>query len=249
MKARLTLIALLTCAMVEFAVPAGAVAGVASAAVPDAADSDRDHSPVAAGERALRARLTATYPEVVRWDIAPMRPIADSRLPAQPATGEWTTQVTRLGARSAVWITAAPAGSRGELVWYSVAGYGQAVVATRQIPPAAGLDAQDGEWVSADLMAAACAALQSPQALEGMRARVTLRAGEVICSTAIEERPPVARGDEVTVRYASGPVVLTARAVAQGDGRMGKPVRVRSTTSGDVFSAKVSGKAEVSVND
>jgi flagella basal body P-ring formation protein FlgA len=217
--------------------------------MPVAADSAVDNSPIAAGARALRARLTATHPEVTRWDIAPLRPTADSPLPDMPQAAEWSTQVTRLGVRSAVWIAAASAGSRGALVWYSVAGYGQTVVATRRIAPAAVLDPRDGEWASADLMAAACKALESPQALDGMRARITIQPGEVICTGAIEERPPVARGEEVTVRYASGPVVLTARAVAQGDGRLGKPVMVRSTTSGDVFSAKVSGKAEVSVND
>jgi flagella basal body P-ring formation protein FlgA len=102
---------------------------------------------------------------------------------------------------------------------------------------------------SGDLVAAGCAALDSPAALEGMRAKITIDEGEVICMTAIEPRPPVARGDEVTVRYVAGPVMLTTRAVAQADGLVGKTVLVRNTGSGDFFRATVSGKAEVRVDE
>ena len=71
----------------------------------------------------------------------------------------------------------------------------------------------------------------------------------MICASAIEERPPVTRGDEVTVHYLAGALSLTAHAVAQADGLLGKPVLVRSTASGEVFRAVVSAKEEVSVND
>ena len=258
MKTRLAMIAALALAGTGLApaavpaptaVPALAAMSAAPATSGAAADSAGDNAPVSVGERALQARLMATYPGITQWDIVPLRPTAGSRLPASLSTGEWSAHVTRLGVRSAVWIAPGSASSRGELLWYSVAGLGQAVIATRRILPAAALDSQDGALASADLIAAACTPLDSPGALEGMRARITIREGEVICPGSIEQRPPVARGDEVTVRYASGPVVLTARAVAQGDGQMGKLVMVRSTASGDVFRAKVSGKAEVSVDD
>ncbi len=213
-------------------------------------EPDSVTSPAAAlGEAALRARLGTAYPGVTRWDIVPLRP--GTSVASAPMTGDLSVFVTRVGVRGAVWVTPRSSmdRSRGELLWYRVAGYGPAAVATRHLARGAVLDPKDGTMASSDLVAAGCSVLDSPAELDGMRTKITFGEGEVICTSAIEARPPVARGDEVTVRYLAGPVVLTARAVAQADGLVGKTVLVRSTGSGDFFRATVSGKAEVRVDE
>jgi flagella basal body P-ring formation protein FlgA len=212
------------------------------------AQTDRLASPVSIGEKALRSRLEQTYPSVTQWEIVPFRPATASDT---PLSGQLSAVVTRVGVRSAVWIAprSAVRGSRGELLWYSVAGYGPAAVATRHLVKGAALAPDDGAISSGDLVAAGCPALTSPAALEGMRTKVSVGEGEVICTNAIEERPPVERGSEVTVHYAAGTIALTARAVAQQDGLMGKPILVRNTMGGEVFRATVSGRSEVRVDD
>jgi len=206
-------------------------------------------SPLVLGEQALRTRLEKAYPGVTQWDIVPLQP--STAAAAQPLAGDLTAFVTRLGVRSAVWISPKSTArtARGELVWYSVAGYGPAVVTTHRLASGTAVEMQDGTLGSSDLVAAGCAGLDSPRSLEGMRTRVTIDTGAIICASALEVRPPVTRGDEVTVHYLSGALSLTARAVAQADGLLGKPVLVRSTASGEVFRAVVSAKEEVSVND
>jgi flagella basal body P-ring formation protein FlgA len=228
----------LTAALVCLAAPAlrAATDGVAPTAA-------------ALAEQALRTKLHESYPDVTQWDIDAL-PLTSAVTLASPQD-ELAATVIRLGVRSAVWVAPRVESGRkhGVMLWYSVAGYGPAIVASHRLAQGSALDARDGTHASSDLLAAGCAAVASPAGLDGMRARVTIGEGEVICSRAIEERPPVARGDEVTVRYLAGPVTLTARAVAQADGLLGRPVLVRSTGSGDFFKATVSGKAEVRVDD
>ena len=243
MKPQLVLAVLLACLSAAAAGRTMQPDGVAVLGEPDSVTS-----PAAAlGEAALRTRLGTAYPGVTRWDVVPLRP--GTSVASAPMTGDLSVFVTRVGVRSAVWVAPHSSSSRGELLWYSVAGYGPAAVATRRLARGAVLDPKDGTMASSDLVAAGCPALRSPAALDGMRTKITIGEGEVICTSAIEARPPVARGDEVTVRYVAGPVMLTARAVAQADGLVGKTVLVRSTGSGDFFRATVSGTAEVRVDE
>jgi len=210
-------------------------------------------SAVALAERALQSRLESVYPRVSQWDIVPLHEATASPsalLEGHHEADELTVTVTRIGSRSAVWV-AARAGRNlpaGGLLWFSVAGSGPAVVATHSLSRGATLDAGDGTLASSDLVAAGCVGLDSSAVLAGMRTKVTIGEGEVICPVAIEPLPPVVRGEAVTVRYAAGPVTLTSRAVAQSDALLGKPVLVR-TGSGDLFQAMVSGHAEVRVDD
>lgn len=206
-------------------------------------------SALSLGQQALRARLERDHPGVTQWDIVPLQPAAPAAM--QPLAGELTAFVTRLGVRSAVWVTPKSTSrpARGELIWYSVAGFGPAVVTTRRLASGTALEMRDGTLGSSDLVAAGCTGLTSPQALDGMRTKVTIEAGAMICAGAIEAMPPVTRGEEVTVRYLTGALSLTAHAVAQADGLLGKPVLVRSTASGELFRAVVSAREEVSVND
>lgn len=203
-------------------------------------------------ESALRQRLHAAFPGVAEFHIGP--------LPMQWQASAWlqrervahpTVLVTRVGARSAVWVGTSPdsATPRGALFWFQVKGYAAAVVSTHLLVSGAALEAGDGQVATRDIVAAACQPLTNPTQLAGMRAVRMVAPGAVICASAIEPMPPVARGERVTVRFAASTVSITSQVVAQSDGVIGAPVLVRNVDGGPVYSATVVGKAEVSVGD
>jgi flagella basal body P-ring formation protein FlgA len=189
--------------------------------------------PEAAGD-ALRRSLEQRYPQVVRWSI---QPFADK----SPA-GEGPATVAQIGPRSAVRV-------RGRLYWYRVEGYQAVVTATHRILPREALDARAGRLSEADVLSAGCDPLTDPLRLNGARAVKLLQVDEVVCRQSIEPRPPVASGDEVTVRYVSAHVMLTTHGVAQRDGALGDELPVRGVPHGQVFAAVVSGPKEVTIHD
>ena len=166
-----------------------------------------------------------------------------------PAAGA-TVSVTRLGQRSAVWLGSADKARhrRGQLLWFAVSGYAPVLTASHLIAFGAPLTPADGHLQDQDIIAAACKPLLEADALAGQRARRTLHEGDTLCTAAIEPVPAVARGQEVVMHYAAQNLQLTARAVAQTDGTLGRSVSVRGP-SGEIFTAIVSGKGEVSVRD
>jgi flagella basal body P-ring formation protein FlgA len=200
-------------------------------------------------EQVLRTQLTRAYPEVSEWNIVPLPSTAARAIPQ--LSREAATVVERVGVRSAVWVgsDADRSSGHGEWLWFAVAGIGPAMLATHALGPGVELAAGDGSPGQGDLVAAGCRPVASPQALEGMRTRVSVSAGSVICASAIEPRPPIVRGQEVTVLYLGTAVSLTSHAVAQADGLLGHAIWVRSTESGELFKATVSGPAEVRVHD
>jgi len=185
-------------------------------------------------ELALRARLAARYPTVSRWEIKPFTA-------EMPVFGS-DVKVVLLGSRSAVQV-----GRR--VYWYSVAGFGQVVSATRGAAPGQALVPGDGQLSESNLLAANCDPVLDPAELNGKRAKKTLRANEIVCAASIEPRPLVARGDEITVRYLSSNVSLTIDGVAQNDGRAGDSLLVLNPHSHDLFRAVVSGAREVTIHE
>jgi flagella basal body P-ring formation protein FlgA len=182
----------------------------------------------------LAAALRERYPAVVRWEIHGL----GGTVPPEGAAAS----VVRLGSRSAV-----RAGSH--LYWYTVSGYGMAVRATRAISPGESLEATAGEVTETDVLAAACDPLTDASSLHNTRARRALRPDQVICQESIEPRPPVARGDDVTVRYLGERVSITAKATAQSDGAFGEQVLVKSVGTERLFPAVVSGEREVAIHE
>lgn len=209
-----------------------------------------DNEPVGRAEQALQLALEHAYPQVTRWQIAPEALSSDVDASAG-IPRDSVVSVTRVGARSAVWVGSAgmSAHRQGRLLWFAVAGYAPALVAAHTLAAAEPLDAGDGAMADSDIVAADCASPASAEALPGMRVKRTLHAGEVLCANLLEPVPPVTRGEEVTLLYRGRSFMLTARGVAQADGQLGKPVMVRNSSSGDVFTGTVSGRAEVSVNE
>ena len=96
-------------------------------------------------------------------------------------------------------------------------------------------------------MALSCTTSPAPQSLLDMRLKRAIRAGEALCTSDVEPAPLVQRGEMVTVRAIAGAVMLTTRAVAQRDGRLGAVLPVRNMASGATFEAAVTGPAEVTV--
>lgn len=185
-------------------------------------------------DAALAAALHERYPAVVRWEIHAFAGVTPPEASAP--------SVVRLGSRSAV-----RAGSH--VYWYTVSGYEPAVHATRTISQGEALESTAGHVTETDVLAAACDPLTDLSSLQNSRARHTLRADQVICKTSVEPRPPVARGDDVTVRFLGERVSITAKATAQSDGTLGEQVVVKSPDTARLYSAVVSGEREVAIHE
>jgi flagella basal body P-ring formation protein FlgA len=200
-------------------------------------------------EQVLRGKLAMAYPTVTRWEISVL---PSSMEASNGAAGPHPSiTVTRLGQRSAVWVGSEDLGPdrRGRLLWFNVAGYSQAVVAAHPLSAGAPLDSSDGALVERDIMSGNCGAIQDPRALTAKRAKRFFQSGEMICDNFLEALPAVARGEEVALLYIGRTFTLASKAIAQTDGTVGKRVTVRNVSSGEVFTATVTGKAEVSVNE
>jgi len=225
-----------------FAVPEcrGASAGTISSASTPAANQ---------AEQVLSEKLAIAYPTVTRWEIS-LLPSSMEALNGGSDTHPSIT-VTRLGQRSAVWVGSKSLGRdrHGTLLWFSVTGYGQAVVAARPLSAGASLDSGDGALVERDIVGENCSPIRDPQALTGKRTKRFVPADEIICDNLLEPLPAVARGEEVALLYIGHKFTLAAKAIAQADGTVGKRVNVRNVGSGEVFAATVTGKGEVSVNE
>jgi flagella basal body P-ring formation protein FlgA len=185
-------------------------------------------------DASLRTHLRERYPLVERWEI---HPIAHAK---RPATGE--AHVVRLGSRSAIRVGT-------QVYWYSVAGFQSAIHASRSVQSGEALDPSAGRPEETDVLGAACNPLTDVSHLTGMRARRAFREGQLVCSDGIEPRPPVARGDEVTVRYVGTRISLTTKGIAAADGALGERVNVKKMDTPDVYRAVVSGMREVTIHE
>lgn len=182
----------------------------------------------------LLASLRQRYPAVTRWEVQP--------LVGPPPPDAGTASIALLGPRSAVRV-----GNR--IYWYAVSGYQEVLSATRHIGFGQALDAHDAIEAEKDVLAAGCEPLTHTNELGGMRARRSIGANDVICAAAIEPRPLVARGEQVTVIYVGANVVLTTNGIAEKDGTTGETLLIRNPRSNDVFRAVVSGAGEVTVHE
>ena len=73
--------------------------------------------------------------------------------------------------------------------------------------------------------------------------------GSPLCEADLVARPPVARGDRVSVAVARGPVTLVASAQAEENGNAGAVIRVRNPATRDVYFARVTGPRQVRVDE
>ena len=135
------------------------------------------------------------------------------------------------------------------VLWFAVAGYQKVVSARHWLPAGAPVDERAGRMEEMNVLAASCDPLTDISGLKGSRTTRVLQANAIVCRDAIEPKPPVARGEEVTVRYIGRFVSLTTRGVAQQDGSLGDVLEVRNSRDEREFSAVVSGADEVTVHE
>jgi flagella basal body P-ring formation protein FlgA len=241
--------------MISRFTPAGTLLAIACLAVSESRAASevpisQASTPVATqAEQVLREKLAIAYTNVTRWEIS-LLPSSTTAVNAGPYTHPSVT-VTRLGQRSAVWVGSKNLGAdrHGTLLWFNVAGYGQAVVAARSLSVGASLDSGDGAVVERDIVGVSCNPIRDPQMLTAKRTKRFFQVGEIICDNLLEPLPAVARGEEVALLYVGRNFTLAAKAIAQADGTVGKRVTVRNVSSGEVFAATVTGAGEVSVNE
>jgi flagella basal body P-ring formation protein FlgA len=209
------------------------------------ADSDAPWLQVA--QEALRARLQLERPDIPTWVLEPR--IGARQLQRLPQTTPARVQVTRVAARSAVNIFWEFPSRATATVWFAARGLRPVVTARQATSVGGALQIDEAAVQEVDILPLSCNPLVSLDALQGMRTKVALRSGDVICKERIEPQPAVARGDEVVVVSTAGAVSVTARALAQSDGEIGERLKVRNARSRDVYEAKVTAKGMVSVNE
>jgi flagella basal body P-ring formation protein FlgA len=233
---------------IVFVSVATALAAVAAAAAP--------------GEAVLREQLAQRYPKVTRWEVRPLAN-AHSIVAHGAAAAHGTTSsdgatvahgatasdgatdpaaVVLLGSRSAVRV-------RNRVFWYDVAGFEDAVSVIHGVSRGDPLEPTDATLSERDVVAAHCDAVRAVDALHGMRASRTLGTNQIVCADSIEKRPPVTRGEEVTVRYLGPKVTLTTKGIAENDAALGAALLVRNPETHDSFRAVASGVGEVTINE
>ncbi len=192
----------------------------------------------------LQQRLQAAYPEVSAWTLDPL--LSERQL-ALDGENVKVSDV-KLGKRSAVQVTWRDGDENSrQTVWFSVTGQRPALLAASDVKRNEALQ-ENALMVDANAdWGPDCQALTSKAAVQSMRVRKALRAGDPICEEDIEPKPLVARGERVTVRARAGLVTVMLDGIAEQDGNLGDQLPVRNPTSGEWYMAAVAAEGEVVV--
>jgi flagella basal body P-ring formation protein FlgA len=86
-----------------------------------------------------------------------------------------------------------------------------------------------------------------PDRVAGKLALRSIRAGDAIYASMLQEPREVERGDKVAVEVASGGAFLSFEATAESAGRAGETIVIRNPENGRQFQAKIMSKGKVSV--
>ena len=89
--------------------------------------------------------------------------------------------------------------------------------------------------------------VRSHEAIMGMRAKTSLRLGEVLTSNVLQPVPDIEVGGEVTIIFADAWGEITAPGKALQDGSVGETVRVKNRVSGRIVTGQVRDHKSVSV--
>ncbi len=202
----------------------------------------------AEAERTLTLELQKAYPDVRQWSVAPL--VSEQQETLLSDVDVRSIRVTKLGARSAVRLRTHKFGKSHEsTVWYAVEGIRSALVASQPIAAGASFEASAIRGGEVKAFVAQCTPVTDSQSVAGMRAVRKLETDDPVCREWIEPQPLVARGDNVAVYAKVGLVTITATGIAQEDAELGERLKVRSPSSGEVYSAAVSGRGEVMVRE
>lgn len=202
----------------------------------------------AEAERVLSTELQKAYPDVQQWSVMPL--LAERQEAALSSTDPESIRVGKLGARSAVRIRTQKTKQPHEVtVWYAVSGTRPALVTSRPMQAGEAFEPSSVRIGEAQVFTAQCTPLTTPESIVGMRSLRRLGADDPVCSEGVESQPLVVRGESVAVHAKVGLVTISAKGIAQEDGGLGQRLKVRSPSSGEVYSAAVSGRGEVMVRE
>lgn len=200
---------------------------------------------VDAGREHLQALLARSWPDMARFEVAPVGVVGTVRAPV----GEWRVtpragRESRLAKRTCVWVDLEIDGviQRSIPVWFAVSAYRPVVVATRRYGSKEALAVGDFKIEERDVAGLRGTPLGDAGSLVGARARQPIPADAPVSAEQIEAQPPVRAHQEVDVRVVAGSIAIDTRAIAEEEGSMGKVIRVRNPASALTYMARVVGE-------
>jgi flagella basal body P-ring formation protein FlgA len=201
----------------------------------------------AAAEDALRAFLAERFP---RFEVALLRAAARAPLPVPQGRLELKARVPDArvpGRTAAVWIDVLVDERHYQSlpVEFAVQAWQPVLRARRGLQPESPLEAAAFEVREAQVAGLPEAPVPVHAALEVLRLRRALPAGEVLTWVHARSAPAVSRNDTVRVRASVGGVSVEAPAIAMHDARPGERLRVRSSSTGQTYAARVTARGAV----
>lgn len=125
-------------------------------------------------------------------------------------------------------------------VWFEGKAVRQVLTARYPRQPGEALRTSDFDWTAVDVATYASAPVPAEELkADRLRLRQSLAAGEPLLREHVEERPAVARNDNVKVAVARGGIVIEASGIALADARVGEAVKVRNPQSNEQYAALV----------
>lgn len=109
------------------------------------------------------------------------------------------------------------------------------------------IGAHDIEWVDIPARNTQSNMLLAEKDVIGLTPRRVAMAGKPLLTGELQSPTLVTRGDEVTIVFADGPLLLSTKGKAMQTGAKGDPVRVTNINSNKSFDAFVTGSREVTV--
>ncbi len=196
----------------------------------------------------LEQRLRAAHPDVASWTLEPI--LSERQLSQGDVESEIAVDEVKLGKRSALQLSWRDGDERvRHTVWFSVAGERSGLVAATDIKRNEALLEETLRLDAHSAWDPECHVITSREAVQGMRTRKALRAGDAVCEQDVETKPLVARGERVTVRASAGLVSIELAGIAERDGNLGDRLPVRNPSSGESYMASVAGEGEVVVRE
>lgn len=156
-----------------------------------------------------------------------------------------------LSKRTCVWVAVHLDGRpyRTVPVWFDVKALAKVLIAKFPRAPGEPMRKSDFGVGTVDVAAYASAPLPADdRAFDSLRLRQPLSAGAPLLRAHVEQRPAVARNDNVNVTIQQGAIVIESTGVALADAQVGEVVKVRNPRSNEMFSATVVAAGTVTID-
>ncbi|HLQ00730.1 MAG TPA: flagellar basal body P-ring formation chaperone FlgA [Burkholderiales bacterium] len=198
---------------------------------------------------ALAGALQARYPEITRFELAPLSGEARRQSAAAPSVSGFEIPAdVALEKRIRIWaITAGKDGAnRRAPWWWAVKAFGPAMVARRGLRAGEQIHPTDIAVEERDLTESPGLLLTADPGVGGARWRVTrfIRAGAALRRSDLEPAPQVARGQEIRVSVVSDVYTIETTGIARDEGRVGDVIAVTRPGTSERYFAEVTGERE-----